>query len=150
MPTRRSLLLGALVAASPILPVAGQNPEDAVYFLDLPPKSTLWGVVAFFSEDLIEVTVATAKDERRVRGRFRRQRLVEHSWKNDTSQPQRIAVKARAVAANRELPARNVRYTTGESLIIGFGNRPVPVDGRNREGAYPHEAVFVGFVVFGQ
>ena len=149
-PTRRSLLLTAVMAAaSPAASVASQNPEDAVFFIDLPPRTTFWGVVAFFSDDLIEVTVATAKDERRVRGRFKGQRLVEHSWTNGTSQAQRIAVKARAIAANRELPHRNVRYTAGESVIIGFGSRAVPADAQDREGAYPHEAVFVGFVVFG-
>ncbi len=103
----------------------------------------------FFSDDLVEVTVATAQKERRVRGRFKGQRLAEHSWRNDTSQPQRMAVRARAVGGNRELPHRNVRYSAGESLVIGFGNRPAPVDVREREGAYPHEAVFVAFILFG-
>ena len=127
--------------------LVAQNPEDAVYFVDLPPKTTLWGVVAFFSDDLIEVTIATASQDRNVRGRFKGQRLAEHSWENDTSQPQRLAI--RAWAGKRELPHRNVRYTAGESLIIGFGNRPIPADARDREGAYPFEAVFIGFVVFG-
>ena len=147
MPTRRSLLLSTVIAATS--PLAGQSQEDVVYFIDLPPKTSLWGAVMFFGDDLVEVTVATAKDERRARGRFRGQRLAEHSWTNSSPQPQRVAIKARAVGANRELPRRNVRYTAGESLLIGFGTRPLPSDPREREGAYPHEAVFVGFILFG-
>jgi hypothetical protein len=127
MPTasRRSLLLSALMTATwPLASVVAQNPEDAVYLIDLPSKTTVWGAVMLFSNDFVEVMIATAKGERRVRGRFKGQQLAEHSWKNDSSQPQRVAISARAIGTNRELPHRNVRYTAGESLIIGFGNRP--------------------------
>ena len=64
--TRRAFLAVALsgVASHAV----AQTPEDAV-LLDLPPKSSLWGAAMFFVDDLVEVHIASAKDERAVTGR---------------------------------------------------------------------------------
>jgi hypothetical protein len=112
------LLTAVVAAASPIPLVEAQNPENAVYFIDLPPKTTLWGAVMFFSDDLVELTVATAKEERRVRGRFKGQRLAEHSWRNDTSQPQRIAIRGRSAGTGScHTAAFGIRRGVADSVL---------------------------------
>ena len=142
---RRAFLSAALASLAPEVVAQAQTPENPA-LVELPPAATLWGAVMFFSDDLVDVSVADAKGEKTVRGRFAGRRLVEHAWKNETSQPQRLLLRARA--GNRELPARNIRYTAGEGIFAGFGHRPLPASPRDREGAYPYEVVVVGFIIF--
>src|SRR5688572_4340974 len=143
-----TVLGGAAGASSRTQSQTSPASEITLRRIELPPKTTLWGVVAFFSDDLVEVTIGTLDQSRKVRGRFRGQRLAEFSWENSSSQVQLIAVQARAVAGMRELAPSNVRLTGNESLFVGFGHRPTPADPRERQGSYPHEAVFVGFILF--
>jgi hypothetical protein len=142
VPNRRTFLSAALASLAPEVVPQTENPA----IVELPPAATLWGAAMFFTDDLVDLSVANGKAEKTVRGRFGGRRLVEHAWKNETSQTQRLLVRARA--AQRELTARNIRYTAGEGIFAGFGYRPLPANPRDREGAYPYEVVFVGFILF--
>jgi hypothetical protein len=82
---RRTFFAGALpmLTIAPLAADAGQSAEAGVRRFDLPSKSTLWGVIVFLGDDLVEVTVATARRSKSERGRFDGKRLVEFSWVND-------------------------------------------------------------------
>jgi hypothetical protein len=149
----RRVFLGGTMAMLAALPSAAsadrQAPEARGYFFDLPPKSKLWGVVTFLSEQMVEVTVKSKERSQSERGRFDGKRLAELSWTNGSADAERIHVSARLLDGNRELPGGSVKFAAEQHLFVGFGERPKPVEQSARHGGYPHDAVFVGFIVFG-
>ena len=153
---RRAFIAGAL-AAMAALPIASEAPlaqprEAGLYYVELPPNTTLWGVATFFGGDPVEVSVMTPKRAKSVTGRFRKQRLVEHSWRNDGAQVERVAIRARASRLDgktQELEATGIRFVGEQNCYVGFGRRYPSANLGEREGAYPYEAVFVGFILFG-
>lgn len=127
---------------------AGQTREIGVYGFVVPPKSTLWGAIIFLGEDMVEVTAASSRKSKSERGRFDGKRLVEFSWVNSTADVERVNLGAKALSGDRELPWESVKFAAERHLFIGFGQRAMPVEVSQRHGGYPHEAVFVGFIVF--
>jgi hypothetical protein len=149
---RRAFLGGTLttLATIPAAVSADQQTREAgVYGFELPPKSTLWGVVSFLGEQMVEVTIRSKDRATSERGRFDGKRMTEFSWANNSSAPQFIQLTARVLDGNRELPWGSVKFAADQHLFLGFGQRPKPVEQSKRHGGYPHEAVFVGFIVFG-
>jgi hypothetical protein len=104
----------------------------------------------FFSDDLVEIALATSKDSKSIRGRFDGKRLAEFSWSNESNATQRLAIRARAVGGDRELRSAEVCYRASGHTLIGFGMRSAPADTTERRGAYPFEALMLGFVLFGE
>jgi hypothetical protein len=41
-------------------------------------------------------------------------------------------------------------YVANQGIYVGFGRRATPADLRDRRGAYPFDAVVVGFILFGE
>jgi hypothetical protein len=139
----------AMLAMAPIAmdADAGQTREIGVYGFEVPPKSTLCGAIVFLGEDLVEKTLASSRKSKSERGRFDGKRLVEFSWINSTADVERVNLSAKALTADRELPWGSVKFAAEQHLFIAFGQRAMPVELSHRHGGYPHEAVFVGFVV---
>jgi hypothetical protein len=127
---------------------AGQTREAGVYGFEIPPKSTLWGAIVFLGEDMVEVTVATSRRSQSERGRFDGKRLVEFSWANSTADVEYVKLSAKALSGDRELPWGGVKFAAEQHLFLAFGQRAMPVDLSHRNGGYPYDAVFVGFIVF--
>jgi hypothetical protein len=78
-PDRRAFLASAatVLASAALFPSpAVHSMEVPNYTVDLPPKTTLWGTVAFLGEAFIEVTLATKDQSKSLRGRFDGQRLA--------------------------------------------------------------------------
>ena len=148
---RRGFLGGTLatLATAPSAESADQQASERVYGFELPRKSTLWGVVTFLGEQMVEVTIRSKERTTSERGRFDGKRVAEFSWANNSSDPQRIQLTARVLDGNRELPWGSVKFAADQHLFVGFGQRPKPVEPSKRSGGYPHDAVFVGFIVFG-
>ena len=145
-----SSTLTALIAMSPSNDGVGlQTTEAGVYRVELPPKTKLWGVIAFLGEEMSEVTVASPRKPQTQRGRFDGKKLVEFSCANDANEVIHVAISARALNTQRDLSVTNARYVADQHLFIGFGHRPQPPDRQRRHGGYPHEAVLVGFILFG-
>ena len=96
----------------------------------------------------MEITVAAGKATKTLRGRFGGQRMVEYSWRNTSRDTARVAIRARAMAGDRELAPMTVQYLSDQNIYVGFGHRPTPEKLDERIGGYPYEAVFVGFIVF--
>lgn len=148
-PDRRAFLAGALAAlALPAAPFASQAPEIPNYWADVPAGATLWALVVFTGEDPVEFTILAGKAIKSIRGRFGAQRLAEYSWRNTSSRTERVAIRARAMAGDRELAAARVQFLSGQNVYVGFGRRPAPEKPDDRTGGYPYEALFVGFIVF--
>jgi hypothetical protein len=150
---RRAFMAGALASVAMLTTVtadAWQAPEVPSYWVDVPPGATLWGVVVFTADELVEMTLGAGKSVRSLRGRFNRQRLAEYSWRNTSSRPERVAIRAKALAGDRELPATKVQFLGEQNVYVGFGQRGTPDKLADRKGGYPYEAVFVGFIVFGE
>jgi hypothetical protein len=152
---RRSFLAVALpmLAAVHVMAAAPEphGPEVPNFWFEIPPKTTFWGVVMFLGEDPIEVSIATRKDSKVMRGRFDAQRLVEFSWKNKNSDTERVAFRGKALAGDIDLPISGVRGIVGAegAVMIGFGRRGTPDKSARRLGSYRHEAALIGFVVYG-
>jgi hypothetical protein len=153
---RRDFLIGTLASlvALPAITEADsiQSKELAQSYIELPPKTTLWGVAAFFGPDPVEIAVVTAKQSKSVTGRFRKQRLVEHSWRNSSDKAEKVNIRAQASRLDgnvQPLEPTGVRFVGEQNCYIGFGRRYPSVNVSEREGAYPYEAVFVGFILFG-
>ena len=127
--------------------VTGQT-EAGVYRFEIPPKCKLWGAITFLGEDMVEVIVASKRRSQSARGRFDGKRLVEFTLDNSSAEAEKISLSARTVDDNRELPWGGVRFVAGQNLFVGFGARAQPVELSNRHGGYPHDAVFLGFIVF--
>jgi hypothetical protein len=147
---RRAFFAGALtmVAIAPTALSAEQNPEAGVSRFELPAKSTVWGVIAFLGEDMIEVTVATARKSKSEHGRFDGKRLVEFSWVNGGADVERITLSAKSLSTGHELPWAAADFAAHQHLFVGFGRRSMPIEVSDRLGGYPHDAVFAGFIVF--
>ncbi len=97
--------IAALGALTPLVSEATQQrPEVPNYWAEVPPGSSLWALAVFLGEDPVEFTVGAGKDVKTIRGQFDAQRLKEYSWRNNTGSQQRVAVRARALAGDRELP----------------------------------------------
>src|SRR3954466_13170638 len=106
---RRAFVVNAFTTfavGQPLLADAHQTrPDVPTYWADVPPGGTLWGVVVFTSAEPVEITIAAGKSGKTIRGQFDAQRLTEYSWRNTSDGPERVAVRAKALSANRELPA---------------------------------------------
>jgi hypothetical protein len=124
------------------------GPEVSAYGADVPPGGTLWGLVVFTSAEPVEMTISTGKSGRTIRGQFDAQRSSEYSWRNTSDRPERVAVRAKALSTNRELPASKVEFISEQNVYVGFGHRATPDQVVDRHGGYPYEAVFIGFIVF--
>jgi|tagenome__1003787_1003787.scaffolds.fasta_scaffold20372931_2 hypothetical protein len=150
----RRAFIGGTLAALSALPTRvrahGQVPERGVFDLLLPPKSRLFGFVTFLGDQMVEVTVRNKSSSKSVRGRFDGKRTAELSWENTGASSEAIQVLARALDGNRELPFGSMKFAAEQHLFLGFGERPRPVEQAERHGGYPNDAVFVGFVVFGE
>ena len=138
--------LAALTAASTAH--GEQRPEVENAWADVPPGATLWGLAVFLSDEPIEFTVGTGGSPETIRGRFGGQRLAEYSWRNESDSAQRVAVRAKALASERELPSLRVQYLSEQHVSVAFGRRAIPERPADRRGSYPHEAVFIGFITF--
>jgi len=147
---RRAFLATSLatLAALPVTPEALQAPEVPNFLADVPPGATLWGLVVFTGEDPVEMTLAVGKAIKSIRGRFGGQRLVEYSWRNASRSAEQVAIRARAMAGDRELPPAKVQFLSEQNVYVGFGRRSTPDKLNDRVGGYPYEALFVGFIVF--
>lgn len=147
---RRAFLATALatLAALPVTPRASQAPEVPNFLAEVPPGATLWGLVVFTGEDPVEMTLAAGKAIKSIRGRFGGQRLVEYSWRNTSRSAEQVAIRARAMAGDRDLPPAKVQFLSEQNIYVGFGRRSTPDKLNDRTGGYPYEALFVGFIVF--
>ena len=141
--------LASLTALHTLAADASQAPEVPNYWADVPPDATLWCLVAFTADEPLEITLAADKTIKSLRGRFDGQRLAEYSWHNASGKPARVAVRAKALAGDRELIATKVQYLSEQNLYVAFGQRGTPDRLADRHGGYPYEAVLVGFIVFG-
>ena len=103
------------------------------------------GNVLFTGPDPIELTVAAGKSIKTIRGRFRGQRLTEYrsGYRPDDG---RVAVRARALAGDRKLPAARVEFISAQNLYVAFGRHSTPEKLEEPSGGYPFEALFVGFM----
>jgi hypothetical protein len=145
---RRAFLATALATLAVVTPQAAQAPEVPNFWADVPPGATLWGLVVFTGADPIEMTIAAGKTLKSIRGRFGGQRLTEYSWRNTSGSMERVAIRTRAMAGDRELPAARVQFLSQQNIYVGFGQRSTPEQIKDRTGGYPFEALFVGFIVF--
>jgi hypothetical protein len=103
----------------------------------------------FLSETLTEVSIGTGKDSKSLRGRVDGKRLAEYSWTNNSSTLERIAIRAKVLAGDRDLLPGFMRFTAQQGCYVEFGHRAIPVNPDDRGGAYPHDVVVVGFILFG-
>jgi hypothetical protein len=147
---RRAFLATALAALAvvPATPQGSQAPEIPNSWADVPSGATLWGLVVFTADEPVEIAVAAGKVIKTLRGRFGGQRMVEYSWRNTSRDTARVAIRARAMAGDRELAPMRVQYLSDQNIYVGFGHRSTPEKLDDRMGGYPYEAVFVGFIVF--
>ncbi len=145
---RRAFLAAALATLTVPTPQASRAPEVPNVWAEVPPGATLWGLVVFTGEDPVEMTIAAGKAIKSIRGRFGGQRLVEYSWRNASGRAERVAIRARAMAGDRELPVAKVQFLSEQNVYVGFGRRSTPGKLNDRSGGYPYEALFVGFIVF--
>jgi hypothetical protein len=128
------------------------QPEVPTYWVDLPAHTTFWGVLAFMSDTMVEVTLATNAKSQSFRGRFDGKRLVEFSWANQDDSRMKIGIRAVAVGDGRELPVSRVNLLGSEggtdNVVLAFGRRGTPSEAKERHGSYPFEAVLLGFAGF--
>jgi hypothetical protein len=143
-----SATLPMLVAGREAPDAVTDQSEAGVYRFEIPPKCKLWGAITFLGEDMVEVTVASRRRSQAARGRFDGKRLVELTLDNSTTEADKISLSAKAVDGVRELPWGGVRFVSEQNLFVGFGHRAKPVELSQRHGGYPHDAVFLGFIVF--
>jgi hypothetical protein len=152
---RRAFLaggFGATLLATPVVTEAGAVQSSEVSpnaWVDLPPGTTLWGAAMFLSDTVIEVSIGTLRSSKSLRGRIDGKRLVEYAWRNDSSKPERLGIRAKVLAGNIDLPPSLVRFTAEQGCYVEFGRRSAPVDPADRVGPYPRDVVVVGFIVFG-
>jgi hypothetical protein len=48
------------------------------------------------------------------------------------------------------LLATKVQFPSDQNVYVGFGLRGTPTQRADRRGRYPYDAVFVGFILFGE
>jgi hypothetical protein len=148
---RRAFLataLATLVGFPVVTPQASQAPEVRSAWAEVPPGATLWALVVFTGTDPVEVTLAARKAIKSIRGRFGAQRFVEYSWRNSGGGAEKVIIRARAMVGDRELPPAKVQFLSEQNIYVGFGHRSTPVKLNDRDGGYPYEALFMGFIVF--
>jgi hypothetical protein len=147
---RRTFFALPMFVAAGVVPhaPATQAPEAGVYRFDLPAKTTLWGVITFLGDDVVEVTVASRRRSQSERGRFDGKRLAEFSWANSSDEAEPITLSAKTLIGNRDLLPGGIRFVAQEHLFVGFGQRAKPIELSRRHGGYPHDAAFLGFIVF--
>lgn len=143
-------VLAALGTLTPRVVDAQSRPEIENLWADVPPGATLWALAAFLGNEPVEFTVAAGKNVQTIRGSFDGQRLHEYSWRNTTAARQRVAVRARTLAGDRELFPSKVQFISEHHLYVAFGQRGIPEKASDRHGSYPYHAVLVGFVTFGE
>jgi hypothetical protein len=139
--------LAALAALAATKTASGQQPEVGTYWAEVAPGATLWGHVYFLSEP-VEVTVVADRAVQKLRGSFSAKRVAEYSWRNTSGKEQRVGIRATTLASGRELSAGRTEYIKSDHLYVAFGRRGMPEDLKDRQGGYPSEAVFVGYIVF--
>ena len=126
-----------MIAAPPIAAV--QTPEIRNFEIDVPPNATLWGVIVFMADESLEVTLARGNSRKSYQGRFQGQRFAEHEWRNTGTRPERVLIRAKALAGERELPPTRVEFLSHENVYVGFGRRATPADSSQRRGGYPFD-----------
>ena len=132
--------------AVPIVSDAQRLVEVPNFWIAVPPRSTLWAVVAFVGDELVEVTLATRSDSKSARGRMEGKRLAEVSWHNRSSTVERVAVRGKSLVTAQDLPVADYAFFDATTPIVGLGTRARPAAPPDRFGAYPHQAVLFGFV----
>ena len=142
--------LGALGFPEPAHALQPARPEVDSYWAEVPPGATLWGLAVFLADEPVEFTVGAGKNVQTMRGRFDGQRLHEYSWRNSSGTTQRVAVRVRTLAGDRELPPARVKFISEQHVYVAFGQRGIPEKASDRHGSYPYHAVFVGFITFGE
>jgi hypothetical protein len=151
--TRRRAFVAKALAVLAAIPTfnmeASQAPEVPTYYGDVPPGATLWGLVVFTADEPVEMILSAGKSIKSLKGQFGGQRLIEYSWRNNSKSLERVGIRARALAGDRELPAVKAEFLSERNLHVGFGRRGTPEKLADRKGGYPYEAVFLGFIVFG-
>jgi hypothetical protein len=148
---RRTFMASTLASVAMLTTGAAgalQAPEVPNYQADVPPGATLWGVVVFTADEAVEMTLGAGKAIRVFRGRFDGHRFAEYSWRNTTSKLESVAIRAKALSGDRELPAVTVQFLSRQSVYVGFGHRGIPDKLADRKGGYPYYAVFAGFIIF--
>jgi hypothetical protein len=149
---RRGFMANALVSVGMLMTVTAdgaQAPEVPNYVADVPPGATLWGVAVFTADEPVEMTLVAGKSIKAIRGRFDNRRVAEYAWRNTNSRPERVLIRAKALARDRELPVTKVQFLSEQNVYVGFGRRAAPDKMADRKGGYPYDAVFVGFLLFG-
>ena len=137
-----------MLTTAPFVEGTRAQTEPHVYAWELPAHCTLLGTVTFLSDHMVEVTMRGKSRSKSARGRFDGKRTADLSWENTGSAPEAIQLVAETIDGNRPLPWGSVSFAAQQHLFIGFGQRAKPLDPSSRHGGYPHDAVFVGFVVF--
>jgi hypothetical protein len=147
---RRGFLstVGVLGTLVPLVAEAAQRPEVENYWATIPAGGALYALSVFCTDEPVEFTVGVGEHTEVFRGRFGGQRLHEFTWRNTTGNEQRVAVRAKAVAGDRELPPSKVQFINEQHVYVAFGIRGTPEKPADRHGSYPYDAVFVGFVTF--
>jgi hypothetical protein len=148
---RRSFVAGALAAIGTVANAIEATPAPEVpnFATEVPPGATLRGVIVFMADEPIEITVGRGSSIKPYRGRFDEQQIVQYEWHNASNRPERVLIRAKALAGERELPPTRVEFLSRENVYVGFGRRAAPADELRRRGGYPFDAVFVGFFIFG-
>jgi hypothetical protein len=151
----RRTLLSAMASLGALVPAWSDvelqvRPEVETYWAEVPPGARLWGLAIFLADEPVEFTVAAGKEVTTIRGRYDGQRTHEYSWHNTTGRPQQVAVRAIALAGGRELPASKVQFIAEQNVYVAFGQRATPQKPSDRTGAYPYQAVLVGFITFSE
>jgi hypothetical protein len=141
----RSLAALAMSPGSAALSSSASPTEVPNYWFDLPPHTSLFGVIVFTGDEPVELTLATTRERKVVRGRVMGQRLVEFTWPNHASQPERIALRGRSLTSGTDLAVEDYAFFDNQHPIVGLGRRPLPEQVDARVGAYPHHAVVFGF-----
>src|SRR6187551_1588747 len=121
MDRRRFVLqtLAALAIAPGSALASSASPTEVPnYWFDLPPHTSLFGVVAFTGDEPVELTLATKREKKVVRG-IMGQRLVEFTWPNRVSSPDRIALRGRSLTSGIDLPVAAYAFFDDQHPIVG-------------------------------
>jgi hypothetical protein len=125
------------------------QPEVPTLYADIPPGASLWGFVLFTGDAPMEMVIAAGKTVKAVRGQFGSHRMTEYSWRNTGGTTERVGIRARVLAGDHDLAAARTEFLGTWSVFAGFGRRATPDKISDRKGGYPYEALFVGFIVYG-
>ena len=123
--------------------VAGQSQQvhpGGGHSLTVPPHTSVWAIVAFLGDDLIDVTVTTEGWTKSVQGQRNENRLAEFSWANQQDYAQTLRVIAAHHGSPEQLRGGGCGSGAHE-FMMGFGQRP-----RTLASEQAYEAVFVSFL----